>query len=142
MTKSAAGKLVDTIISAVSPASTPAAKPYAVTVFGPTTLALQEVAAHVRNGYVPDINTPVQIFGAAGTISIVLVLGNPDQAFIERAAVTTSDAVAQEEARFKRLVEEAAQRQIEATARAEKEARRTKLIAEQRAALAALEASE
>lgn len=134
-------KLVpDVIATPAAPAHV--AKPSTITVFGPTTLALQEIAAHVRNGYVPDINSAAEIFSAAGTISVVLVLGNPDQAFIERAAVTAADAVAMEQARFNRLVEEAAARQVEAAAKAEKEAKRAKLIAEQRAALAALEASE
>jgi hypothetical protein len=123
---------------AVPASAAPAAKPYAVTVFGPTTMALQEVAAHVRNGYVPDINTAIQVFGAAGTISIVLVLGDPDKAYIERAAVTTADAVAMEEARFNRMVEEAAARQIKAAADAEKATRRAAMLAEHAIALAKL----
>lgn len=136
-------KLVsDAIVDAAAPAAPAAAqKPYCLTVHGPTTLALQEVAAHIRNGYVPDINTAISIFGAAGTIEIALVLGSPDQAFIDRAAVTTADAIAMEQAKYKRDVEQAAARLVEQAAQAEKAAKRAAMIAEQRAALAALEAS-
>lgn len=131
----------DTIVGVDMPV-TPArvARPSTITVFGPTTLALQELAAHVRNGYCPDINSPVEVFGPAGTISIVLVLGNPDQAFIDRAAVSAADAVAIEEGRFNRLVEEAASRQVEAAEKARKQAILAAAIAEQKAAIAKLTA--
>lgn len=132
----------DTIIGTDAPATPAAAtKPYCLTIFGPTTTVLQELAFHVRNGYTPDINSPVQVFSAAGTMSIVLVLGNPDEAFRDRAAVTVADAVALEEAAYRRDVELAAARIVENEKQAEKAAKRAELIAAQRAALAALEAS-
>lgn len=114
-------------------------KPYMVQVFGPTTLAMQEVAVHIRAGYTPCIHTPIEIFPAAGTISLTLVLGSPEQAFVEAAARTSADAVAIEQARYNRDVEQAAERMIEAKARAVAEAKRAAMIAEQKAALLALE---
>lgn len=129
---------VDTIIPAEAPAT--AAKPYMLQVFGSITIAMQQAAVLIRQGYVPCIDTPIQIFGEAGTIFMTLVLGNPDKAFIELAAVTTADAIALEQAKYQRDVEEAAARQIEAAKQADKEAKRAALIAEQRKQLAALEA--
>lgn len=140
MTKTTTKLAVDTIVDASAPAA--AQKPYAVNVFGPTTVALQKAAVLIRQGYTPCLDTPVEIFHAAGTISMTLVIGSPEQAFVEAAAVDTADAAAREQARYDHLVEQAAARQIEQAAQAEKAAKRAKLITEQRAALAALEATE
>lgn len=61
-------------------------------VFGPVPLAFQELAAHVRNGYVPSSDTFVDMNSAAGTIRVVMHLGDPDKLAIERAATNQADA--------------------------------------------------
>lgn len=129
-------KLVDTIINTAVAAVTP--KPYSVNVFGPVTTAMQRAAVLIRAGYIPCIDSPIKIFAEAGTISMTLVVGSPDQAFVEAAAADTADAVAREQAQYARDVELAASRQIEAAKLADKEARRAAMIAQHAAALAKL----
>lgn len=144
MTKTTS-KLVDTIIPVDAPATaapspTGAAKPYALTVIGPTVTAMAQICVHMRNGYIANPDTPIEVFPAAGTIAMVLVLGNPEQYAIDAAATTTADEVARERGRYLRDVEQAAARQIEEAAKAAAASKRTAFIAEQRKALAALEA--
>ena len=133
-------KSVSTEVVGVTLAPTaPAQKPYSVSVFGPTTLALQEAAVFIRAGYTPCIDTPVRIFAAAGTISITLHLGSPAQDFVDAAARTTADAVALEKARYDNDVRQAAERMIANNARVAADAKRAAFLAEQKAALLALE---
>lgn len=127
------------IITSAAPAAALPTKPYVLTVFGPTPLAMQELAAHVRNGYVPSSDTFVDMNSAAGTIRVVMHLGDPDKLAIERAATNQADAAAIQQASYERDVQLAAERIIANAKRAEADAKRAALIEEQRKALAALE---
>lgn len=141
MTKSS--KLVtDTIVDASAPAA-PAATvkpPYAVRLIGPTTMILAQAAALIRShGYVPDPNTAIEIFGPSGRIAMVLVQGQPEEYAVEAAAITIAEELDREKARYEADVQLAAERIVAANTKAAADAKRASLLAEQKAALAALE---
>jgi hypothetical protein len=116
-----------------------AARPYAVNIFGPTTHVLQQVSVLCRQGYIVDANSTVEIFAAAGTMSLVMVLGDAEQTYVAAAAVSVGDAAALQEAKYRRDVEQAAARQIKEAAEAELAAKKAALLAEQKRQLAELE---
>lgn len=116
------------------------ARPYAVNIFGPTTHVLQQVSVLCRKGYMVDPNSTVEIFAAAGTMSLVMVLGDAEQAYVAAAAASVADAAALQEANYRRDVEQAAARQIKEAAETVAAAKRADLLTEQKRQLAALEA--
>lgn len=117
-----------------------ASKPYSITLTGHTVSTMAQAAVLIRQGYMPCPDMALEAFPAIGQITIVLVLGSPEQYAIDAAASTMAAGVARERAQYLRDVEAAAARQVEAAARTEKEAKRAALILEQRKQLAALEA--
>lgn len=117
------------------------AQPTNITVTGNYIHALQEVAVLCRQGYMPSPDMPMTVFQANGTVSILMVIGTPDQIFVDRAAVLAQEAAERVYADFRKEVAEEATRQIAANAEAEKAAKLVLLRAEQAAQLAALEAS-
>ena len=117
------------------------AQPTHITVTGNFVHALQEVAALCRSGYIPSPTVPMTVFQANGTVSILMVIGTPDQEFFNRAAVLANEAAERVHADFRKEVAEEAKRQIAANAEAEQAAKLVLLRAEQAAQLAALEAS-
>lgn len=120
--------------------ATPAqVQPKAITLIGNTISIMQQVAVLCRAGYYPQPDMPLEFFGHAGTMQIVLVPGTPDAHFINAAAVALTEAADREQGVFERAVEEAAKRQIAAAAKAEADAKRAAMIAEQKAQLVALE---
>lgn len=117
------------------------AQPTHITVTGNYIHALQEVAVLTRQGYYPSPSVPMTVFQANGTVSILMVIGTPEQAFVNRAAVLANEAAERVHADFRKEVAEEAKRQIAANAEAEQAAKLVLLRAEQAAQLAALEAS-
>lgn len=117
------------------------AQPTHITVTGNYLHALQEVAVLCRQGYRPSPDMPMTVFQANGTVSILMVIGTPEQEFVNRAAVLANEAAERVYADFRKEVAEEATRQIAANAEAEKAAKLVLLRAEQAAQLAALEAS-
>lgn len=149
MTKATPSKLaLDQIVSleASAPVATaapalPAKRPYAVNVLGPLDQAMQKAAILIRHhGYVPCSQTPIQVFGITGTISMTLVQGAVDEAFLEPAAEMIADSAALEAAQYRRHIEEAAARQVAEAAKLAADAKRAALVATQRAQIAQLEA--
>lgn len=116
-------------------------QPSSITVIGPMLQAMQQVAVHIRSGYYPHPDVPMTVFASAGTVSVPLIIGTPDQHYVNAAAVSAAEAAARVHADYLKDVELAAARQIEAAALAEKEAKKAALLADQKAQLAALEAS-
>lgn len=117
-----------------------ALKPYSLTITGSMFKTMAQAAVLIRQGYMPCPDIPLEAFPATGQITMVLVLGSPEQYAFDAAANTTAEGIAREREQYRRDVELAAARQVEAAARAENEAKRAALILEQRKQLAALEA--
>jgi len=101
-------------------ALTAVAKPVSLTLMGPGHVIFQELAVHIRDGYVIHADYPVEIF-PNGNVSIILVQGNPTQFAIDKARESNELAVAQQEAEFKRAVAAEAKRLAEQAAREELE---------------------
>lgn len=143
--KTAPSKLkLDTLVEVEAPApaapALPAKRPYAVSVTGPMYVAMPQAAALVRQGYTFCVETPMQVFGHTGMVSLTMVLGNPDQTVIDSAAALVADAAALEEAAYRKDVEQAAARQIKEAAEAVVAAKKAALLAEQKRQLATIEA--
>lgn len=136
-------KLVSTDIIADAPAAPAPAQvqPRAITLIGTGIHVLQQAAVLIRMGWTPDANMPPVVFGAAGTMQLHLVVGTPDQAYVNAAAVTIAEAAEIEHAQFLKAVEAEAKRQIAHAAKLENERQRAELVAEQRKQIEALEAS-
>jgi hypothetical protein len=125
-----------------TPAATAPAQiqPRSLVLIGIGINVLQEATVLIRQGWMPDVNMPPMVFGAAGTMQIIMVPGTPEQHFVNAAAVTLTEAAQREQGQYEKDVAAEAERRIEAKAVAEKLAQREALIAAQREALAALEA--
>ena len=137
--KTATLDTINLIVTGLPAVATP--KPSTVILSGPCIPVMQQLAHLVRLGYVPDSNVPFEYFGYNGAMAITLVRGAPDQTAIDAAVQTLHDSQAVQDAEFARAVTKEAARQIAVAKQAEDDAKRAKLIEEQRAVLAALEAS-
>ena len=115
--------------------------PTDIIVTGTMINAMLQACVHMRQGYMPSATIPMQVFPSAGTVTIHLTIGCPDQFFVDKAIAEVTVAAEREHAVFLRLVEEAATRQLEDAERAKREAKLVLLRAEQKAQIAALEAS-
>jgi hypothetical protein len=100
-------------------------KPVSLTLMGPGHTIFQELAVHVRDGYIPHPDFPVEFF-QNGNVSIMCVLGNPTQHAIDLARDSRDLAVAQEEAEFQRAVQAEAKRLAE---QAQRDALEQKIVA-------------
>lgn len=128
---------VPVTVSGLPPSPVP--KPNMVQVSGTTISVLQQVAHLCRQGYVPDA-LPVFFNPETGAMSITLVIGSPEQAFINLAHEKLGDAQAVQDIAYQRDVEAAAKRQIEAAEQAKKDAKKAELVAAREAALKAMQA--
>lgn len=119
--------------------TTPAApaKPFSIELIGPAVSILQEVCAHVRNGYVINKDYPFNLF-PNGNLSLMVVLGEPDKLAFTKAQESTDISLQQEEARYRRDVEEAAKRQLEQAKREELERQVAEAVAASEKAIAKL----
>lgn len=119
-------------------ASPAVAKPVTMTLMGPGHTIFQELAVHIRAGYVPNPDYPVEMF-PNGNVSILLVLGNPTQHAIDKARESHDLAVLQQEAEFNRAVAAEAKRLAEQAARDELQRKVEALKADQAKAIRDLE---
>jgi len=128
--------------SASAPAPTkPTPKPTSLYLIGITGNVLAQAAAHIRAGYTFDLNAPIDVFAAAGTLGFTLKLGDPEAQFVEAAKTATEEAYAIEQVQQARAIEEAAARLVADRDRAAVKAQLDAKIAEQEAALKALKAA-
>jgi uncharacterized membrane protein YccC len=113
-------------------------KPVTLQLIGPAFPIWDELAVHLRAGYViqPDLGIELAHNGNA---IVNLVLGNPTAAAIDRANGSTELAQQQEQAAFDRAVREEAKRLAEQAARDELEQKVAALKAEQAKAIRKLE---
>lgn len=147
MTKPTSSKLaLDTIVPVgeapqeQAPAL-PTKRPYAVSITGPIDQALAKAAVLVRlHGYTFCNRTAAQVFGMTGMVTLTLVQGPVDDAFVPAAEAEMADAAAAERASYERDVVAEAARQLKARVDAEIASRKAALLAEQKRQLAALEA--
>jgi hypothetical protein len=143
MTKNTTATLdVSTIAAPVTVSGlppSPVPKPNIVQVSGTTIPVLQQVAHLCRQGYVPDANLPIFFNAETGAMSISMVIGSPEQAYIDLAHEKLGDAQAAQDSNYRRDVEAAARRQIEAEKQAERDAKRAALVAAHEAALKAMQ---
>jgi len=121
-----------------APAAAPVPKkPFAIQLVGPGYIVLQELCAHVRNGYVINPDAPYEFFGN-GNVVFNLVLGNPDELSIARAKASTEHSVAMEEAEYAARVKQAAQSMLEQERRAALEKQVAEAVAASELAIAKL----
>jgi len=116
--------------------------PQTVRLFGPVHTMLAEMMAHSRFGYTLDMDAPLDLFGAAGTISMFLRLGSPAEGIMKAAHATVEAAVVAERAEYTRNVLEAARQLVIDDARKAKETELARARAAAEAELAALQAAK
>lgn len=139
-TKTNAAKLdTATVIVSGLPQS-PVPKPHTVQVSGISIPVLQQLAHLCRAGYVPDVNVPIFFNPESGSMSISLVIGSPEQAYVDLAHEKLGDAQAAQAAAYHRDVEAAAARLIADAEQAKRDAQRAELLAAHAAAVAKLDA--
>lgn len=138
MTTKPAKLAADTIIP-TAPATTNS-QPRSITLIGTAINMMQQATVLIRQGWMPDPNMPIEVFGHAGTMQIHLIPGTPAQEFLNAAAVTTAEAAEVEQAQFRKAVEAEAKRQIAQAAEAELAVKRAAVVAEHQAAMRQLEA--
>ena len=124
--------------TATPPAVAEQTKPGNLTLMGPTITTLAKAAALIREGYVPSLTDPLDVFGVTGQISIHLELGDPRPEFIDGAKADMAEALVLEGNRHQ--LEIAARRLVKEQERAEKQAALAAKIAEHEASLRALQA--
>ncbi|MGJ7915458.1 hypothetical protein ACI48D_08275 [Massilia sp. LXY-6] len=130
--------------AAPAPAMTPASittLPPTIRLFGATLPTLAEMIVHARLGYVLDMMAPVDQFGAAGTISLYMKLGTPEDSIVKQAQATVEAAAAQQRLQYAHDVQEAARQMLEDDAKAKRAAEVAAEVAATRAKIKALEAS-
>lgn len=139
MTKTTAAVLdINTVaVSGLPPSSVP--KPITVIVSGPSYSVLQQLTHLCRAGYTYDSTVPVFTSPESGMMSISLVMGSPEQAFVDQANDNLQNAQAAQDSRYYRDVQQAAAKQIEAEKQAQREAKRAALVATHEAALKAMQ---
>lgn len=102
-------KLDTSAILMVTPAPAVPIKPQSVMVSGPVAVVLQQMAVLIRQGYTPSVDLPMQYFEGVGAMSITLIYGSPDVAYIELANEKLADAAAAEANRYLADVRRAAE---------------------------------
>lgn len=124
-----------------SPATLPAeqTKPQILTLMGPTITTLAKAAVLIRDGYVPSLSDPLDVFGVTGQIAIHLELGTPGPDSTEAAKADMAEALVLEGNQHQ-LEIATARRLAEEKERADKQAAITAMIAEQEATLRRLKA--
>ncbi|WP_322403423.1 hypothetical protein [Massilia luteola] len=113
-------------------------KPVSIQLIGPAFPIWDELAVHLRNGYVIQPDLGIEL-GHNGNAIVNLILGNPSTAAIERANGSNELAQQQEQAAFDRAVKEEAKRLAEQAARDALEQRIAAIKADQAKAIRELE---
>jgi hypothetical protein len=114
--------------------------PFNIDLFGNSPTVFAQAAALIRFGYVFTPSAPPMIY-PNGNASVFLVLGSPDRAAFNDAKEAAETARAAEEADFEARVQSAAKQIVDTAAKAARQAELDAQIAEQKRALAALEAA-
>jgi hypothetical protein len=112
-------------------------KPVSMQLIGPAFHVWDELAVHLRDGYVIQPDLGIEL-GHNGNAIVNLIVGNPSAAAIDRAKGSNELAVAQQEAEFQRAVKEEAKRLAEQAARDDLEKQVAALKAEQERQIRAL----
>lgn len=141
MSKTTSKLAVDVAVPVPATPAQAQLQPRAITLIGAGIHVLQQAAVLIRQGWYPDPAMPPLVFGAAGTMQLHLIVGTPDQEYVNAAAVVVAEAADIEHAHFLKAVEAEAKRQIAAAAKQDADRQREALRAEQRQKLADLEAS-
>lgn len=126
---------------AVTTTVAPELKPQSLRLIGPVLQVLEQMAAHIRNGYTPDTDLPVDLFGGSGSFGLYLKLGDPQVQFIEAAKVATQEALVRQQAERQREIEDAAAQLVADRERAAARAVMEVQIAEHEATLKAMRAA-
>lgn len=114
--------------------------PFNIDLFGNSMTVFAQAAALIRFGYIFTPSAPPMTY-PNGNASVLLVLGSPDQAAFNDAKEAAETARAAEEADFEARVQSAAKHIVDTAAKAARQAELDAQIAEQKRALAALEAA-
>lgn len=145
MTKSTTAVLDVTTVSAPAPANvsglppSPVPKPMTVLVSGFSMSVLQQVTHLCRAGYTVDVNVPLFTSPETGMMAVAMVIGSPEQIYVDAAIENLKDAQAAQEARYYRDVQQAAAKQIEDAEKAKKAAKKAELVAAHEAAMKQLQ---
>ncbi|MGI4842315.1 MAG: hypothetical protein ACRYF7_03275 [Janthinobacterium lividum] len=91
-------------------------KPISIELIGPAVTIMQELCAHVRNGYTVHKDYPMHFY-QNGNISLMLIIGNPDDYALKKAQESTDASIAREQAEYNRRVQEEAKLLVERQAR-------------------------
>lgn len=126
---------------AVTTTVAPELKPQSLRLLGPVLQVLEQMAAHIRNGYTPDTELPVELFDGRGALGVYLRLGDPQPQFVQVAKAATEEAMMRQQAQHERDIIEAAEQLIADRERAAARAIIDAKIREQEATLAALKAA-
>lgn len=131
MTKEAA------VAEAVAASAAVANKPFSIRLLGPAPIVLNALAVHVRSGYIVNTDAPFQLM-PNGFCEIYLVQGTPNEIAVNRAKEDVEQAVALEQAQYRKDVAGAAKQMIEAEKRAALEKQVAEAVAKHDAEIAKL----
>lgn len=112
-------------------------KPVSLQLIGPAFPVWNEMAVHLRDGFVINPNLGIEV-ASNGNAIVNLVLGNPDTTAIERAKESTELAIHLEQAQYERDVKAAAAAMLEVQRRQELEKQVAKAVADHEKQIAAL----
>jgi len=110
-------------------------KPFQISLGGTCPAIFHEAIVHARNGYCFS-DAPIQFFPEAGTAFFTMILGQPNDYAIMSAKESSEISVRNEEALYRRDVEEAAKRQLEQEKRAALEKQVAEAVAASEKAIA------
>jgi len=113
-------------------------RPASIQLIGPAFPTLHEMAVHIRSGYVPHPGLPATI-SETGMVAMLLILGEPNLAAIERAKQSTHSALLLEQEQYNRDVKVAAANIVQQQKRDEIAQRIASAVAERDKAIAKLQ---
>lgn len=98
------------------PAQATQKRPFSIELIGPAVSIMQQVCAHVRDGYVVNKDYPIQFY-QNGNLSLMVNLGEPDKLAYRKAQESSEASIARENAEYERRVKDEAKRLVEQQAR-------------------------
>lgn len=108
----------------------------------PTATAFAAAASLIRSGWIISPDAPPVVFASTNHSTITLVRGNPDADAVAVAVATEAYAAEKHQIDFQKEVDAAAKRMIAHAAKVAAEAARAVLVAQQQAALDKLVAEQ
>lgn len=111
-------------------------KPFAISIAAPCHLAFAEAVVHARNGFTFS-DGPIEIAGN-GMAFFTMIQGSPNEHAIQSAKESSELSIEQEEAKYRKDVENAAKRIIEQQRRDELEKQVAEAVASHEKQIAAL----